>query len=130
MSNFEKKEEVDLQQKKLEGDLIYKINLEWLLEHEARNLGEKHLVRHGEVGVYAGWEEGNSGLPAGLPLCFGDKDFQKKFRASRYLEESLPEWRWSGEAQDLSDPIASDEKIEELMSKTLAVLRAMKGSIS
>lgn len=127
MSNgYEKKEEIDLQQQKLESDLIYKENLEWLEEHEARNLGDRHLVRHGDAGAYPGWEDGNSGWPAGLPLCFGDKDFKKKLMNSKYLEESLPEWRWHGEAQHLEDPLATDEKLDAMYKNLKDMFRRLK----
>ena len=125
-NGYEKKEEIDLQQQKLEGDLIYKENLDWLEEQEARNLGNGKLVRHGDVGCYPGWEDGNTGLPAGLPLSFGDKDFKKKLMNSTRLEESLPKWKWHGEPQDLSDPLATDEKIERIYLNLKDMFKGVK----
>lgn len=131
MSNQKKPH--DEEAAKTEREKMYKLNLDWLLEQEANNLGEKHLPRSGDNGTYSNnsYGENKYGEPCGLPkgkvYVLADPDFQKQIMNCPHLKAAYPKWKWnSNHKQDLSAPLATEEQVQSCMDNIRATLAENK----
>ena len=53
MSEWQDRKTATAEQKQASNDGVYEMNLAWLKDQEAKNLGDGELQRHGEVGCHS-----------------------------------------------------------------------------
>lgn len=134
-SNYKrKKQDQDDEAKQGERDAMYKLNQQWLEEQEAYNLGSNRLPRNGDHSVYTNTGIGKNpdgtacAIPSGLPIPFGDPNFQQKFRNSEDLKACFPNWDFSCKhKQDLSDPPADPQRVSEVLRACIEKLKKSGG---
>lgn len=123
------KSEEEIAKEREAREAMYKINLKWLKDLEAANLGDGELVRAGDAGCYS--THAGLGIPKSKVFVFSDPKFKDELMDCPHLEEAYPTWDWSGvKKQDLRGKILSNEEVVDLMMDLRATIAENKSLTS
>jgi hypothetical protein len=129
MSKNWNKQEQDDEEKRKESAGTFALNQGILQEWEEYNFGGKQMFpRNGDNSVYTNTGTDLCAIPIGLPIAFSDPLFVKKFQSCPHLRASFKGFSFDcKQRQNISPPLASDDKIKECMGQikeTLAVAKS------